>query len=305
LGGGGQAQLQCRDASGEVWILRVDLKVPCPMNETIRQPYPRALVSKESYFGILPAEWNPGPGGLWSDPQDVYSLVGKVDADGNPLREGLVRRVEFGLRAQRLPKNTNWLGMLVPDINWAFTGASSDGDASFQEGITATFSYAAASYVGPNASTGAVPNKGRAFNFTSKLPDSSYNLPAYPVRVTTYCGFWNSIKMEQSVKYWQQLSTCIPTWEDELGNIVIPAGYSSEGCPAGEIAFGEWRYRWEPVVLQEWTPIDMRIFSLPTTYVGSTRATGGGIFKNVTYREPAGGGIWVPAVEVQTIAEDQ
>jgi hypothetical protein len=302
-GAGGAAQLQCRDESGRVWILNVDIKVPCPVNETLRQPYPRSLVNVSSYFALLPAEWSPGPGGLWSDPQTVYSLEGKIDAEGNPLEEGLVRNVEFGLRARRLPKDTNWLGMAVPDFKWAFTGNPANGEPRTQEGITATYSYAAASYVGPNANTGAVANKGRRFDTEEKVLTNQYTLPAYPVSITSYCGFSFAIKMEQSVKYWQQLSRCFDTYTDEYGDPVIPAGFSGDGCPIGQIAFGEWRYRWDPVTLQNWTSVDMRQFGLDTTYVPFNKATGGGIFKNTTYAEPMGGGVWVPVVEIQTVSQ--
>jgi hypothetical protein len=304
-GSGGAAQLQCRDESGRVWILNVDIKVPCPINETLRQPYPRSLVNVSSYFALLPAEWSPGPGGLWSDPQTVYSLDGKIDAQGNPLEEGLVRNVEFGLRARRLPKDTNWLGMAVPDVNWQFTGNPSNGEPRVQEGITATYSYAAASYVGPNVNTGAVANKGRRFDLNAGQLTNEYTLPAYPVTITSFCGFSFAIKMEQSVKYWQQLSRCFDTYTDENGEPVIPAGFSGEGCAAGQIAFGEWRYRWDPVTLQNWTSVDMRQFGLNTTYASFNKATGGGIFKSVTYAEPLGGGIWVPVVEIQTIGSEQ
>ena len=296
--------MQCRDSAGNVWILNVDIQVPCPVNEVIREPYPRALVSEPTFMGLLPAEWSPSASGLWSDPQTVYDLTGRIDADGDPLEEGLVKNVQFGLRGQRLPKGTIWIGMTVPDVNWYFTGNSSNGSPRSQEGFTATYSYAAASYVGANASTGAVANKGRRFDFANRRPGTTYDLPAYPVRITTYCGFWHSIKLEQSVRYWQALSACFATYQDEEGNWVVPAGFSDEGCPPHQIAFGEWRFRWEPYVLQPWRGVDMRMFGGPTTYVPMTRATGGGIFKNVTYMEPSGNGVWVPVVEVQTVQQE-
>ncbi len=284
--------------------MNVDIAVPCPVNEVIRQPYTRALVSEPVYFGLLPAEWSPSIGGLWSDPQTVYDLTGRIDSDGDPLEEGLVRNVQFGLRGQRLARPGSWLGMDVPGVNWQFTGNSNNGSPRVQEGYTATYSYAASSYVGPNASSGAVANKGRRFDFVARQPGSQYDLPAYPVTVTTYCGFWHSIKLEQSVRYWQALSACFLTYQDEEGNWVIPAGFSDQGCPPNHIAFGEWRYRWENQVLQQWTGVDMRMFGLSTTYVPYTAATGGGIFQNRVYMEPAVGGIWVPVVEVQTVQQD-
>ncbi len=273
------------------------------MNEVLRQPYPRALVDNINYFGLLPNEWSPGPGGLWSPPQNPYPLDGKIDGDGLPLMEGLVRNLEVGLRAQRLNKDDNWLGMIVPDVNWTFTSASSKGDARVQQGITATYSYAAASFVGPNVATGAVPNRGRRFDLENKVVTNAYDLPAFPVRITTYCGFWNSVRLEQSVKYWQQTGGCITAAEDENGNLIIPAGMSEIDCPTGQVAPGQWRYKWVPKVLQDWTPIDMRRFNMPTTYVPTSRATVIGIYKGLSYREPTGNGIWVPVVEVQTVQQ--
>lgn len=289
-----------------MWVLNVDHTVPCPSNEAIREPYPRALVTKTNYFVLLSNEWAPSEAGLWSPPQDVMNLIGKVDADGEPLEADLVRRVQFGLRAQRLPKDTVWLGDRVPDVNWTFTGPASDGSARVQAGYTATFAYAASSYDGPNTTYGAVPNTGRRFDFASKLPGNQYDLPAFPVKLTTYCGFWQSVRGEMSVPYWQRLGECFNAERDPITNeIIVRAGFSAEGCPNGQVAFGRTAYRWQQGTIQEWTRLDMRrLFGLPYTYVTWERATAGGIFKNRRYMEPANAGIYVPVVEVQTVQED-
>jgi hypothetical protein len=299
------AQLQCRDEGGNIWVLNVDVRVPCPMNEVIREPYPRILVDQEGYYGLVPAEWSPSEAGEWSAPQNVYSLQGKVDVDGNPLYPDLVRNVRFGLRAQRLSKNTNWLGMVVPAVNWNFAGNSSDGDPRYQEGFTSTFSYAAASYVGPEINTGAVANKGRRFDFANSRPGDAYDLPAFPIKITSYCGFYHSIKLEQSEEYFQPLGSCILAQTNPDGSLIIPAGFARHDCPNGMIVFGEIRYRWTPVVLQSWTPIDMKRFGVSTTYVPYSRATAGGVFRGTVYMEPRGNGIWQPVVEVQTVQENR
>jgi hypothetical protein len=270
----------------------------------LRQPYPRGLVSVPNYFGLLPATYSPSMMGEWSAPGDVYSLHGLVDSYGNPLEAGLVRNAQYGLRAQRLVKNQVWVDEVVPDIKWEFTGPSSSNDPRTQFGITTTYSYAAASYVGPNASVGAQANKGRAFDRAARLPSSQYNLPAYPISITSYCGFDESVKIELSVAYWHQFSTCFAAPIDAEGNPYVPAGHSYEGCPTGMISFGETRYRWEPTVLMDWTPKDLRVLGQPLPYLPFRGATGGGIFKNVIYREPRNNGIWVPVVEVQTVQQD-
>jgi hypothetical protein len=305
IGRGGAAQLQCRDQRGKVWSIRVDLTVQCPQNQVIREPYPRALVSVPNNFGLLPASWNPSENGLWSDPQEPYNLRGLIDAEGNPLEEGLVRRVQYGMRAQRLAKEQNWLGRSVPDITWSFTGNSSDGSPKVRYGITATYAYASASFVGAGVNTGAVAGKGRRFDFGARRPSNLYDLPAFPVKVSSFCGFWQSVKLEESVKYWQQLSRCFDTYTDENGDPVTPAGFSDEGCPTGQIAFGEWRYKWEPRVLQSWTPLDLRVLGLPDPYLEFSGSTSAGLFKGVLYEEPVGRGIWVPVVEAQTVNVDQ
>lgn len=297
-------QIACNDSSGRSWNLPINERIGCPINETLRQPYPRGLVTEPNNLLILPNEWYPSPGGQWGAPQDPYSLMGLVNGAGEPLQANLVRQVQFGLRSQRLSKDTNWRGMIVPDIKWTFQGVSSAGDPGVQYGISSTFHYNAASYVGPRIATGAVANKGRRFDFGARLPSNTYDLPAYPVTIETYCGFWFSLRMEVSSPYWQRLSDCFPTWRDTNGDLVIPAGFSTEGCPTDQIAFGETRYQWVPWTWIPWTGYDMRLQGLPTSYVPSRRATGGGIFKNVRYSEPAGNGIWVPVVEVQTVQQE-
>jgi hypothetical protein len=262
------------------------------------------MVTVANYFGLLPASYSPSEAGEWSAPQAVYSLHGKVDASGNPLEVGLVRNVQYGLRAQRLVKGQVWKDETVPDIEWKFTGPSSNGDAATQYGITTTFSYAAASYVGPNANVGALANKGRAFDFAAKLPSNNYTLPAYPVGITTYCGFDESVRMEISVPYWHPFGACFAAPRDASGNPYLPAGHSYEDCPTGMISFGEERFRWEPAELMPWTAKDLRALGQPLPYLAFKGATGGGIFKSIIYTEPRGNGIWVPVVEVQTVQQD-
>jgi hypothetical protein len=295
------AQLQCQDGSGRIWLLNVDIATTCPMNEVLIEPYPRALVSVPNRFALLANEWNPSPDGIWSDPVDVYSLDGLVDWSEEPLSAGLVRNVQFGLRAQRLAANSRWLGATVPNVNWTFAADSASNEPRVQQGISSTFSFAAASYVGPGFTTSAQADKGRTFDHTRDVPSTSYTLPAYPVVVKSYCGFWQSLKLEESKRYWHPMMDCVPLRLDAEGNPSLPAGFEQGDCPSGQMQFGEWRYRWEPVVLQAWTPINMRRFGSPTPYVSFTRATAHGLYRGVIWREPTGRGIWVPVIEVQTI----
>jgi hypothetical protein len=300
---GSSAQLQCQDGSGRVWLLSVNIATTCPMNEVLVEPYPRALVSVPQRFALIPREWNPSADGVWSPPQNVYSMDGVTDWSGQPLQAGLVRNVQFGLRSQRLAFGSRWLGALVPNVNWTYSTGSANGEALVQQGITSTYSFAAASYVGPDISTSAQANKGRAFNFTAKAPSTAYTLPAYPVVIKSYCGFWQSIKLEESRRYWHPFSECIPVRRDDDGNPSIPVGFSTEGCPSDQMSYGEWRYYWEPITLQAWTPINMQRFGSPSPYVGFTRATAHGVFNNAVWIEPTGRGLWVPVVEVQTVQQ--
>ncbi len=286
-------------------MLNVDIQVPCPLAETVREPYPRTLVAQKTTFALLKNDWNPSEDGLFSAPQDVMNLIGKVDADGNPLMAGLVRNVQFGMRAQRLPKDEVWLGERVPDINWLFTGPSSDGSPRAQGGVTATYAYAAASFVGPQVATGAVDGKGRRFDLNTRLPSNRYDLPAYPVQLTTYCGFWQTVRGEVSVKEWQPSSACFAAPRDPVTNeMIVSAGHSTEGCPTGQISAGKEVFRWKATTIQPWLRLNMKDFGLPNTFVVWTKSTGGGLFKSRLYKEPPNYGIFVPVVEVQTVQQD-
>jgi hypothetical protein len=286
-------------------VLNVDLQVPCPLAETVREPYPRSLVTQPTTFALLKNDWSPSEDGLYSAPQDVISLIGKIDGDGNPLEAGLVRRVQFGMRAQRLPKDEVWLSERVPDINWVFTGPSSDGSPRAQGGVTATYAYAAASYAGPEVATGAIAGKGRRFDLNTKLPSNRYDLPAYPVKLTTYCGFWQTVRGDVSVKEWKATSACFAAQRDAVTNeIIVPAGHATEGCPTGQISAGSYVFRWKTATIQPWMRLNMKDFGLPNTFVVWTKASGGGLFKTRYYKEPANYGIFVPVVEVQTVQQD-
>jgi hypothetical protein len=285
--------------------------VSCPVNEVLRVPYPRALVSEPVDFQLLPSQWSPSEGGRHGNEYNPTNLSDLIDEDGNPIGEGIHRKVLVWMRGERLVYQSQWPPFLppgsrqtgtmdVPDIRWDFTGRSSAFENT-QYGTSARFSYETASYVGPNAATGAVSNKGRRFDFNADIPTDSYDLPAYPASVQTYCGLWRKITGEKSERYWHRLTQCFPTYEDPQGNLVVPAGHSTEGCPTGSIAYGEWRYRWKPFTT-EWVPMDMRDETgAPVSFIVMRWTTSGGVFKNQRWWEPTYGGLWVPAVEVQTV----
>ncbi len=265
-------------------------------------------------FSLLPAQWHPSEAGQPGQIHNPSNLADYMDADGNPTAAGVYRNVQIWLRTERLIADSQWPPFtpfdstqtdkqIVPKIQWQFTGRTANGDPQIQLGPLASFSYAAASYSGVDASTGAVPNKGRRFDFNGRQPSSSYDLPAYPVNVFSYCGLWRSIRGQVSERYWHPLTQCFPTYRDENGNWAVPAGHETEGCPAGYIAYGEWRFRWTDMQWQ-WDPVDMRDLGLPKSYLVNPYSTAGGLFNGTRWWEPRQAGIWVPVVEVQTVQQE-
>lgn len=95
-----------------------------------------------------------------------------------------------------------------------------------------------------------------------------------------------------------------------------PANPATEGCAAGQVANGKWKYTWQAkaatncgngVMANEgWCGQDMKHYGLlPLPYAIRKNATEGGVFKGTTYWSPQGAGIRVPVIEVQTVMRDE
>ncbi len=297
-------------------FLRGAVPINCPINEAFRQPYPRALVDETVTYRLLPSDWYPNVNGGWSMPADPDNIDELEDDDREPIMEGIYKQMQLGLRSERLQPGTLWppsrfikpghpfqVPDLVPPVVWRFSGRASNNELSVQYGVSSTYSYAAASYVGTDVATSAQPNKGRRFDFANRRPGASYDLPAYPVQVESYCGFWYSIRGKKSKKYWINTSTCQPRPVNAEGEPFTPAGTSGELCPSGQIAAGEFRFYWDDFQT-EWSPKDMREEMPGFSYLAQRRTTGGGTFAGIEYKEPTASGVWVPVVEVQTVQQE-
>jgi hypothetical protein len=298
-----------RFTCGDIF-LRGSIPIDCPINVAFRQPYPRALVSEKVQFQLLPATWYPSATGAWTTPADPDNLLDIQDADGDPIGVGFYKQMQLGLRSERLAAGSYWPPpssppralppQEVPRVMWEFTGPAANGEPSAQFGISSTYSYNAASYVGPSATNGATPNKGRRFDFASRRPGSTYDLPAYATTVRSHCGFWYAIRGMRSAKYWVNTSECRPKPIDPVTGLpYLPALTNDVACPAGQYAAGDWKYYWEEFQTA-WEPKDMREEGMPSSYLTQQKTTAGGAFAGVEYREPSLGGVWVPVVEIQT-----
>jgi hypothetical protein len=315
--GGSTSSTDCRFINGRFTcgdiFLRGELPIDCAINVALRQPYPRALVSEKVEYQLIPAMWFPSESGGWTSPADPDNLAEMEDEWGMPIGIGFYKQMQLGLKSERLPAGTYWpppavparpVGpQLVPKPQWTFDGRSANGELSTQWGISGTYSYAAASYVGPNATNGATPNKGRRFDFANRRPGTSYDLPAYGTRVKTYCGLWYAIRGLRSAKYWVNTSICRPKPIDPVTGLpFLPALTNDVNCPAGQYATGDWKYYWQSFQTI-WEPKDLREEGMPNSFLTQNKTTGGGTFAGLEYREAPTGGVWVPVVEVQTVQE--
>ena len=292
----------------------------CPNNYVIRGPYPRALVNVPVNFKLLlddQYKYSPSQAGNWTapvSPVNIDSADMKED-DGAPKLEGLFRNVKIGLRARRLEAGEPWFGYKAITPTWTFNvGANGErtwnsnnaGDLQ-QKNVTATFTY--------QTSSAGLATGGRAFDSNSKQILSAYTLPAYQVQLETSCGFEWAMAWEVSVK--DKIVKDPPTAPCFVPTVAQPAPTlaATEGCPAGQVATGRWKYKWDiksssdcgnGVLANEgWCGQDMKYYNLlPLPYSIRKNTTEGGVFKGTTYWSPQGGGIKVPVIEVQTVMRE-
>jgi choice-of-anchor A domain-containing protein len=76
-----------------------------PMNEVLRAPYPRSLVSEDTTFQLLPP---PSPVFDWSASQTPLANGSWINSSGQPTRSGLRRNIRIGTRLERLADNSQW-----------------------------------------------------------------------------------------------------------------------------------------------------------------------------------------------------
>jgi hypothetical protein len=318
--GGGIKTTECDIVNGKFTCgdvpLRGETPISCPINEVLRIPYPRSLVNETTKFNLTPAQWFPSESGTFSTPSDPDNIAAFIDADGNPIREGLYRQIQLGLRAERLKGLQEWppisyirptdkfqVPETVPEVTWTFSGRAANGEASTQVGLTTTYSYAAASYYKDGLPNGTVATGGRRFDFNTRKPSSAYDLPAYPVKLISYCGFWYAIRGDVSKKEWKSESTCENKPISPIDGLpFIPAGMAEDKCFNGQISYGHYEYRWEKFQTP-WRPKDLREEFWPTSYIYEDRVTSGGVFAGREWKEPYAAGILVPVIEVQTVQQ--
>ena len=294
--------LECRP-SGEIqtWNVRAEVNTACPINEVMRAPYPRSLVNAETTFMLEPHEYNVIEG-VFSAPQSPANLDHFLDDDGLPSEDGysagIWKNLRLVMRSRRFNGGETWFGQTVPRPQWVFT------DRAWNDGpLPATQSGQQARYVYQTSSAGLPTTFGRGFDAASKAPSTRFDLPAYAVNLTTYCGHEWKVEVELATRTWNRTGACYATRINPDGSTETPAGTSNEGCDPGYVAPGEWVYGWENNTTA-WAGIDLTQIGRPTTYDFRTRTTSGGVFKGREYVDDPTG-IWVPVIEIQSVLRDE
>jgi len=292
----------------------------CPNNMVLRSPYPRTLINVPTQFTLLLDDqyrYGPSKTGNWTAPTSPINIDSAAlkDVDGSPKIEGLFREMKIGLRARRLDAGEPWFGYKAITPTWTFnSGASGErvwnsnkAEDLVQKNVTATFTY--------QTSSAGLSLGGREFDSNSKTIANSYNLPAYQVKLETACGFEWAMAWEVSVKdKIVKDPPDAPCFTPDETN-PSPSIAATEGCPTGQVATGKWKFRWQPktsidcgdgiTAVEGWCGMDMKYYKLlPLPYAIRKVTTEGGVFKGSTYWSPAGAGIAVPVVEIQTVMRE-
>ena len=245
----------------------------CPVNEVLREPYPRALVTVPITFTLidnLVPKLNfataPAPAKNSTYPKTSYGVM---------LRHGAAGTVTIAVRGTRLEANTQWLGQKVISPTWTFQDRpwrTATEYPSNQYNVTSTYQYAASSY--------GLPEKGRAFDNVLKLPSATdYDLPAYPVQLATPCKYEYRLIVQKSWPYWT---------------------FSNPARTAGQ-----WNTQWVNVTTA-WLPINLKNYAYPNTYEWWNLVRSGGRYKTIEYwDQPDPSQIWIPVLEVQSVLRSQ
>jgi len=202
------------------------------------------------------------------------------------------------MRSRRFNGGENWLGQTAPPPQWVFS------DRDWNTGsLPRVQNGHQASYVYQTASAGLETRLGRAFDTVRRAPADRFDLPAYNVALTTYCGHEWRATVTLSTRLWHPTGPCFETRLMPDGKTFEPEGTSNEGCAPGWVSPGYWTYGWANFAT-DWAGIDMRSVGRSTTYDIRTRTLSGGIFKGQEYWDtPAG--IWVPVIEVQSVMRNE
>ena len=278
----------------------------CPTNVVLRSPFPRAMVNVPINFFLQPLQPNNyddinghstspvSPKNLLTD-QLVNATTGLPTEKG--YAAGVWQNLVLTLRSHRFTGGESWFNETVPQPKYTFSDQPWNTPAlpSVQTGITATYIYKTSSY-------GLNTTFGREFDMVNKQVTHVYDLPAYEVQSTTYCGHDWKASVQLAQRNWQKTGSCYQTILYPDGTTFTPAGTSNEGCNPGWVAPGNWVYSWRTYTT-DWSGVDMTLTGLSTTYDSQPNSVSGGIFDNATYRDDEDGvnGIWVPVVEVQSV----
>ena len=299
--GGGGFIFNCDSAIPLIWNQSASVQSTCPVNEVERKPYPRGLVTVNNQLALQPREWGPaGSGGSWTVQLNPTNLLDYIGLDDLPLVEGLIRRVQLGLRSRRLPPNIYWFAVQVPLEEWHFDDRNSNGGAVTLTGITVTHTYKSSS-IGE-------PEHGRAFDFTRNQPADVYNLPAYEVTLKTFCGHEWQLKWQESVKYWLRAPGAVCTVAGLNTDGTVKPGFARDSCPSGQAVLGIAAFKWVDRT-SSWEGLDLRTLNmgLPFPFAIQTMSQEFGRVNNQIYWSATPSpSIWVPIVEVQSVlrAED-
>jgi hypothetical protein len=134
------------------------------------------------------------------------------------------------------------------------------------------------------------------------VPSGRFELPAYELRVVTPWGYSYEVTWDESVIVGCTTANVVGG-SPRLNTTAI-------GCPAGQAAPLPATFQWQARALAgtaSGVPLDLRLHGQTLGYRQHSRVRGGGDFSTPgsglqRYWDPTGTQVWVPVVEVQTIA---
>ena len=207
--GGRAGSLGCESNRNDrfVWGVLARVTSRCPVNQTVRAPYPRALVSVPLTVMLRQDEWRPSEAGEWSAPVSMPGLRRFLDSAGNPLVPGIWRDLSLGMRARRLVPGEDWFGARAPLPRWSVGGVVVDAASLITR-------FERASYGGARL--------GRGFDLSAGRPAERYDLPAVQVAIETACAHWWALRYDMAAPY--------PVEDYEGGNCFQAGAVSALGA---------------------------------------------------------------------------
>jgi choice-of-anchor A domain-containing protein len=266
-----------------------------PKNVVLREPFPRSLVAEDTRFVLEPA---PSPNYLWSAPRSPTTTAMYINALGLPTRSGVTRNYQIGTMLRRLNGGTVWPAVGAPradtviSTTWRFQDRNWNNNRphpQLQLGDTPRwFHYQTSSF--------GLPERGRAFDFSTNRPSNALNLPSYDLEVVTPWGYQYNMRWQES-----QRTNCSAA--NMIDAVTPRAGYTIDGCPPGQAALPTEPFQWVDRSLAS-VPINLNLRDYPgfsMSYRQLNRVEGCGEFAGVRYCDPEGDRVFVPVIEVQTI----